>query len=70
MKKDIHHCANCGTKIESGDFVTIIGQAPPSRLAVPIGRVDKLIGDIGEVYCAGCAADALDAALEAARETP
>ncbi len=51
----IHYmCANCGTEIESGQFIAIIGEAPASGLSTPIGRADKLFSTVGQTYCADC----------------
>jgi hypothetical protein len=47
-------CANCGTEIETGQFMAVIGEAPASGISTPIGRADKLFSDVGQTYCAGC----------------
>jgi len=47
-------CANCGREIEEGQFIAIIGEAPSSGLSTPIGRADKIIDDIGSIYCGEC----------------
>lgn len=47
-------CANCGTKIEKGQFIALIGEALPSGISTPIGRADKLFNDVGQTYCSDC----------------
>lgn len=47
-------CANCGTEIESGQFIAVIGEAPASGISTPIGRADKLFKDVGRTYCVNC----------------
>lgn len=47
-------CARCGQEIETGEFIAIIGEAPPGGLSTPIGRADTLIADIGKTYCRDC----------------
>ena len=44
-------CAECGREIETGDFIAIIGEAPSTGVSTPIGRADKLLDEIGEIYC-------------------
>ncbi len=46
-------CAECGREIETGEFIAIIGEAPPTGGSTPIGRADKLLDEIGEIYCRG-----------------
>lgn len=47
-------CAECGTEIQEGEFMAVIGQAPASGMSTPIGRADKLFNDMGQTYCAEC----------------
>jgi hypothetical protein len=52
-------CAECGKQIEEGDFMALIGEAPPSGMATPIGRADKIIDDIGKTYCRDCVSEVI-----------
>lgn len=47
-------CAECGTVIEEGQFMAVVGHAPAAGLSAPIGRADKLFDEVGEIYCADC----------------
>lgn len=49
-----YQCADCGKEIEEGEFIAILGEAPPGGLSTPVGRADKIISDIGETYCREC----------------
>lgn len=54
-------CATCGKEIQAGEFIAIIGAAPPSGLSTPVGRADKIFDDIGEIYCKECLPERIDA---------
>lgn len=47
-------CDNCGTVIEEGAFIAVIGKAPASGLSIPIARADKLFDEVGNTYCREC----------------
>lgn len=47
-------CSECGTTLEEGQLMALIGQAPAAGLAAPIGRADKLFDTIGRLYCRDC----------------
>lgn len=44
-------CAECGKEIEEGEFIAILGEAPASGVSTPLGRTDKILNDIGKMYC-------------------
>jgi hypothetical protein len=47
-------CAECGQEIAEGEFIALIGEAPPAGMSTPVGRADKILEDIGEIYCKDC----------------
>lgn len=47
-------CARCGREIETGEFIAVIGQAPPDGMSTPIGRAEKIFEDVGVTYCRDC----------------
>jgi hypothetical protein len=49
-----YKCAHCGKTIEEGEFIALLGDAPPSGISTPIGRAEKIFDDIGEMYCKDC----------------
>lgn len=54
-------CSNCGEQIEEGEFLAVVGKAPGSGLNTPVGRVDKLLDELGELYCQDCLSALTDA---------
>lgn len=59
------NCSRCGKQIERGDFMAILGEAPGTGVSLPIGRADKLIADIGEIYCKACLHEVIDEPVSA-----
>lgn len=47
-------CSQCGRELEEGEFMAVIGTTPPSGLSMPAGRGDKIIDDLGDIYCERC----------------
>lgn len=47
-------CSQCGRELQEGEFMAIIGSAPASGLSMPVGRADKIIDDLGDIYCRRC----------------
>lgn len=47
-------CDVCGSEIQEGDFIAILGEAPPAGLSMPIGRADKIFDDVGRTVCEAC----------------
>lgn len=47
-------CSQCGRELEEGEFMAILGTTPPTGLSMPVGRVDKIVDELGDVYCDRC----------------
>ena len=57
-------CNRCGKQINTGEFIAILGEAPPSGLSTPIGRADKIIDHVGGTYRKDCIHQAIDKYIE------
>lgn len=49
-----YECNDCERRLEKSEFITIIGNAPPTGLSTPIGRTDAIFKKVGKIYCEQC----------------
>jgi hypothetical protein len=49
-----YECSGCRHRLKEGEFMAIIGKAPPESLSTPIGRADAVFKQVGEMYCSEC----------------
>jgi hypothetical protein len=47
-------CSRCQKHLNEGDFIAIIGKAPPTGWSMPIGRADVIYELTGKIYCENC----------------
>lgn len=47
-------CSQCGRELQEGEFMAILGTTPPTGLSMPVGRADKIVDELGDVYCERC----------------
>ena len=52
--KATYRCSDCGRSLQKGDFMAVIGETPPTGLSAPQGRADRILDDVGEIYCQAC----------------
>jgi hypothetical protein len=45
-----YECSDCGRRLREGEFIAIIGKAPPESLSTPMGRADAIIKQVGDIY--------------------
>lgn len=46
-----YECSDCKCRLEKGEFIAIIGKAPPTGISVPMGRADVIFEKVGKIYC-------------------
>jgi hypothetical protein len=49
-----YRCSDCGRLIKKGDFIAIVGKAPPESQSMPVGRADTIFKQMGDSYCDEC----------------
>ena len=49
-----YECSDCRCRLKKGEFMAIIGKAPPESLSTPMGRADVIFKQVGEIYCGEC----------------
>jgi len=49
-----YECSECRRRLNEGEFMAIIGKAPPESLSTPIGRADVVFKQVGAMYCSEC----------------
>jgi len=49
-----YQCSDCGRQLQQGEFMAIIGNTPPTGLSAPVGRADKIFGEVGKIFCEDC----------------
>jgi DNA-directed RNA polymerase subunit RPC12/RpoP len=47
-------CSDCGRQLQQGEFIAIIGNTPPTGLSAPVGRADKILEEVGKIFCEDC----------------
>jgi hypothetical protein len=47
-------CHDCKRRLEEGEWIAVIGKAPPDGLSMPLGRADAILKKIGNIYCEKC----------------
>ena len=49
-----YECNDCGQYLEEGEFMAVVGNAPPTGPSAPIGRSDAVLAKVGKIYCEKC----------------
>lgn len=47
-------CSSCKRPMLPGEFMAVIGSTPKDKLSIPFGRADKIVEQIGRIYCEEC----------------
>lgn len=49
-----YRCNQFNKILAEGDFIAILGNAPSADFAASVGRVDKMLAEIGPIYRLDC----------------